>query len=294
MIPNIAWTYWAQGREGSNDCLELCEKSWRDLAGFEEVHVLSQVNLRDYLNPSELPPRFELLPVQFQSDLVRLNLLAKYGGIWLDTSTLVTRNVAAWLQSLDLGEGLFLFRNHNGGIGGRLFEIGFIAAEPGHPFIVSWADHLERFFRYPRVHGAHSQFSTTPSPYKKVFGLLNRFLRRSAGRSAWWARFPLRLLPFYPYFITYYIANRLLQTSSYRDLLERIPFYDARLYLRLRKIVSREGWKALVKNLEDQSVPIHDLEFRQPMSNSEKDSLNRFMNHVCSSQTDERSNVQRE
>ena len=283
MIPNIAWTYWAQGREDFNTCLSLCEKSWNTIGGFDSIVVLDRENLADYLDLSELPPTFSTLPVQFQSDLVRLHVLARHGGIWLDTSTFVSANVSKWLRTLDLKEGLFLFQNAGGGVGGRLFEIGFIGAEPGNDFLVSWATELGKFFARAKVHGAHSAFSPTPVLWKKLFGVMNKYLRKSSNRSALWARFPLRILPFYPYFITYYVANRLLQTAPYRGFLQRVHFVDARDYLSAKKVADKAGWIAAVQKLETVAVPIHDLEFRLPMADDDSEAfkgyLDRAMRH---------------
>ncbi|CAE7480581.1 Ptchd3 [Symbiodinium natans] len=54
-----------------------------------ETHVLKQ----RYLAHEELPATFRFLSIQHRSDAIRLAILKKYGGIWVDATTFMTHSL---------------------------------------------------------------------------------------------------------------------------------------------------------------------------------------------------------
>lgn len=276
-IPNHAWSYWAQGLSNADLTIQLCVKSWVSRGGFDRIDVLESKSVYQYLPEGTLPETFSSLPFQLQSDFVRLALLREHGGIWMDASTLVSSNVADWLSLLKLDDGFFFFQNPGKGVGGRLFETGFIASRPQHQFIVDWYSSLASLFSRDRVHGAHSRSSDAPLAYKKIFALMNQYLRKAPHLSALWAKWPLSWLPFYPFFIVHYSGNAVLQQESHSNELARIPMVLAKEYLTLRDISNKRGWDNALESPALQSSPVHDVEFRKPLSDIEVLALRNFV-----------------
>ena len=275
-IPNRAWTYWSQGAEDLPRIIQICLESWEVRGGFESVKVLDCETVHEYLPQGTLPSSFRHLPPQLQSDFVRLALLREYGGVWMDASTLVSAAVVPWLEALHLQSGLFLFQNP-GGVGGRLFETGFMASRPQHQFVVDWYSLLASLFSRNRVHGAHSRSSDAPLAYKKIFAFMNQYLRKAPHLSALWAKWPLSWLPFYPFFIVHYSGNAVLQQESHSNELARIPIVLAKEYLAIRDISNKRGWNNALESPALRSSPVHDVEFRKPLSDIEVLALRNFV-----------------
>ena len=269
VIPNVIWSFWAQGATEIPPVIETCVETWRANAGVASIRVLDLLSLSEYLSNDELPQTFSALTPQMQSDAVRLALLAKYGGIWLDASTVVTTALMPWLEKVSIGRGFFLFQNPSAGRGGRLFEIGFMAARPGHQFIEAWSEEFNDFFSRDRIHRAHSPSSDAPWLAKKMFGFLNKRLRKTPRRSSFWARKPLRLFSFYPYFITYYIANHLMLGRGLSDYFLGMEHIDSLEYLRLRSRINRGELELGLKEARLSETPVHDVEFRRPFTQSD-------------------------
>lgn len=261
-LPNVAWSFWHEGTNKAPEVVKLCWESWRKNGDFDEVRILDSKTIFTFVSEENLPTHFSSMPVQMQSDAVRLALLSRYGGVWMDASTLLTRPIRQWLNEVSKSSGFFIFQNPIRGRGGRLFEVGFIAAAASHPFMVEWAKEHRAFFSRPRLHGAHSPTSDAPIWAKKVFALANRWTRKTPRRSALWGRFPLNRIPFYPYFITYYLGNRLLRDRRFQQLLGGIEHIDSSKYLELRGILNASDFKRAFSFLEKTTIPVHDIEFR--------------------------------
>lgn len=277
MIPDVVWSYWAQGKNEMPEVVRLCISSWSSRGGMEDVRVLEDQSVFDYLTPEDLPISFFELPVQMKSDALRFALLARYGGIWMDASTLASRPIVPWLRE-DLGvEDFFVFRNGELGTGGRLFEIGFIASSPDQLFMQSWSNEFNRFFSRRRIHLAHSPAGPAPWWAKKIFAAINVWSRKTSRRSAFWAHIPLRWLPFYPYFISYYLANGLLLSPTSENLLGQIPMVSAADYLWFRSETNRGRMLDALDNLDDGYPPVHDLEFRHELDSEEIEGLRNFV-----------------
>jgi hypothetical protein len=259
------------------EIIELCTLSWSSRGQVQTIRILDDETVFDHLATGDLPDSFFELPVQMKSDAIRFALLAKYGGIWLDASTLASGPIFPWLTEGLSVRDFFLFSNSPLGQGGRLFEIGVIASAPDFPFMVQWSRSFNDFFSRKRIHRAHSPAGPAPWWAKKTFAAMNVWLRKTPWRSALWARKPLMWLPFYPYFISYYLANDLLSRVPFQKLLSTTPKVSAQDYLRLRSEANKGKILEALATLAEGPVPLHDLEFRFEFSPKELEALRLFV-----------------
>jgi len=91
-LPKIAWSYWDTDnyediplviRQIVNDRNKKLEsKNW-------EVIFLNNLNINEYIHKNEYPPKYRSLTIQAQSDWIRLKLLQKYGGLWIDAGVII-------------------------------------------------------------------------------------------------------------------------------------------------------------------------------------------------------------
>lgn len=99
-IPKIIWTYW-------DECppafIMGCIKSWIDKAPDHKVIVLTDKNYTTYMDM--LPDNNIVNTQQRKSDLIRANVLATYGGIWMDATILCTESLS-WVHTIQKNKGV--------------------------------------------------------------------------------------------------------------------------------------------------------------------------------------------
>lgn len=87
------WMCWWQGEENAPEIVKACIESVRRNAGDHEVIVITDKNLSHYVDFPEWvleKVRAGVMSRTHLSDLLRLSLLADYGGLWLDATFFCT------------------------------------------------------------------------------------------------------------------------------------------------------------------------------------------------------------
>eukprot|EP00440_Ansanella_granifera_P070808 gb/GFBE01076847.1/.p1 GENE.gb/GFBE01076847.1/~~gb/GFBE01076847.1/.p1 ORF type:complete len:330 (+),score=47.02 gb/GFBE01076847.1/:1-990(+) len=144
--PRIAWSFWDKGYSALSGFRQLCIETWRSLNPHWEIKVLDLQSVWEYLDPHELPRQWKDMYVAFQSDAVRLALLKRYGGLWIDPATICLRPFDAWLygaiQSATRCEGIgaFYFASWGSEMGksAEYVENWVLAARRAHPMMIRW------------------------------------------------------------------------------------------------------------------------------------------------------------
>lgn len=92
-----AWSCWWQGMEEAPDLIKVCINSQKmHLPDEVELVIITKDNYRDYVEfPQWLIDRVEdgRVTLTTFSDVIRASLLYKYGGIWLDSTILLTETL---------------------------------------------------------------------------------------------------------------------------------------------------------------------------------------------------------
>lgn len=112
MFPKIIWRYWSQGWENAPYMIHECTKSIEYYAHDWKIVNLDAKNIHNYI---EIPDQFVTIPdfpIQWISDAIRLLLLEKYGGVWLDATIFLNTNLTNFIKPLN-GDSLFFFRWEN-------------------------------------------------------------------------------------------------------------------------------------------------------------------------------------
>jgi hypothetical protein len=100
------------------------------------VRALSAPDLGALLDTAELAPRLagKHIEPEALSDIVRIVLLARHGGVWADATVLCLRPLDEWLPAC-LGNGFFGFARPKPD---RLIASWFLAAAANHPLALAW------------------------------------------------------------------------------------------------------------------------------------------------------------
>lgn len=85
------WFCWLQGIDNAPEMVKICLESQKRMFG-NKVVVLGADNYREWVElPTYITEKYKrgLIPSALFTDLLRLELLIRYGGMWIDSSVLV-------------------------------------------------------------------------------------------------------------------------------------------------------------------------------------------------------------
>jgi hypothetical protein len=71
-----------------------------------KVHLINHKNIHEYV--SDLPSCFFNMKLAHQADYVRVNVVCDYGGIWLDSDTIVIESLDSLFDYLETNSGFFI------------------------------------------------------------------------------------------------------------------------------------------------------------------------------------------
>ena len=126
------WMYWHQGFENSPELVQKCTAKWTELNPSWEVVLLTQKNLSEYLDALPIPSVIQgKMLLAHKSDLIRTQLLVKYGGVWADPTTYPLQKLDDWLPAY-MTSGLFMFQNPGRD---RVISNWFIAADKNNSLL---------------------------------------------------------------------------------------------------------------------------------------------------------------
>ena len=152
-MEKIIWTMWWQGEANMPPVVKACVNSMRQHSNGAEVIVLEKDNLSDYIEiPAVIKEKFEgnNITITHLSDIIRFELLYKYGGLWLDSTVMVSEDIPVWIYEADF----YTIKNGTGGdyknIAKERWTAFVIGSKKGNPVIsgVRWL-----FQEYWKEHG---------------------------------------------------------------------------------------------------------------------------------------------
>lgn len=138
-VPRRIWSYWHDDQPPL--VVRLCIDNWKALNPGFEVHLLSARSVADFL--PDVPPTLSRLGAAKQSDWIRLALLERHGGVWLDSSIILTTSLDWMLerQQATGAEYVGFYLDRYAVPGSRpLVDSWCMAAPAGAPFIRDWLD----------------------------------------------------------------------------------------------------------------------------------------------------------
>ncbi len=110
-VPKIIWILWFQGFDNAPYVVKKCLASWKKYNPDWKINLLEEANISEYINLNELVGKnVQEITKQALSDVLRINLLEKYGGVWTDATCFCNKPLDEWLSSY-MGSGFFAFRN---------------------------------------------------------------------------------------------------------------------------------------------------------------------------------------
>lgn len=130
--PNTIWTCWWQGEEQAPLLVQKCLKQLRKYSNGYDVIVIDENNLNQYVTlPEYIYKKHSegIISHTHFSDVIRLALLSKWGGTWIDSTIFLTDVLPDFILNADL----FFFKKD--GAGSVYMANSFISAVAHHPVI---------------------------------------------------------------------------------------------------------------------------------------------------------------
>ena len=193
----IIWTNWLQGKD---EMPLLCKRCLQSVEQFMpndyKVICIDENNEQDYIKVDpNIKKKFKsgIIKAPHYSDYLRLELLIKYGGIWVDPTVLFTDNIPENV----LGCELFLFKGsnfdclRNDNIGPNVSSW-FIISNKNNPYLIALRNALVEYWKH----------------YNKAFSYyMFHFLFSIIGKIKpdWWDS-----IPYYPNVLPHYMFFKIL------------------------------------------------------------------------------------
>jgi len=208
-LPKKIWFLWLQGIENAPLLVRKCYASWVKRNPGWEVVVLDENNIGRYL-----PQQFSGITKQALSDVLRINLLAAHGGVWVDATCFCVQPLDEWLYD-NMPYGFFAFDSPGPD---RMISSWFIAAEK-YNYICStyrnkvnlyWAENPDiRFIDDAKWH-----------KFKRRLEKMNRQI--------WFSKLTTKILKVYPYFWFHFLFEQIyLHDENFKAMWDATPKLSA-------------------------------------------------------------------
>lgn len=149
-IPRKLWLYWHQGWDAAPDVVRRCAATWRERNPTWRIHMLDAGSVAEKV---EIPRVVERLqpPLVARSDVIRVHLLRKYGGVWADATVWCARPLDEWVDSVTEGSGFFAYDKPGPRRPVRTWprpiSTWFLAAGEGSRIIVLWCSGVRHLLK---------------------------------------------------------------------------------------------------------------------------------------------------
>lgn len=174
---NKVWWCWFQGEEQAPDLNRACLNSLREHLKDRDIIVITEENYEKYIEvPEYIKEKYEkgIITKTHFSDILRMNLLVKHGGTWIDSSVLCTN------YDKDLfDKNLFVYQNWKTGDSSIALSSWFITSEINNPIL---KDALTLLNEYWKKHDylinyflLHFFITMSVNKYKELWEKMDRF-----------------------------------------------------------------------------------------------------------------------
>jgi Capsular polysaccharide synthesis protein len=221
-IPKLIWFMWLQGFDEAPMLIKKCYISWQKHNPDWKVVFLDEESVDKYVDFQQQTIKSKHISKEAYSDLVRINLLDKYGGVWVDATCFCCSPLATWLDEYTRS-GFFGFYKPGRD---RLISSWFLASAPNCRLTSIWRDESNKYWLDNNFTNQRNHFIS--DIFKKIF----YWSRYATG--FWFSFFARKIIKVYPYFWFHYLFGRIVQKDAdCMKIWERTKKYSADIPLKL-------------------------------------------------------------
>jgi len=255
-IPKIIWFAWLQGLDNAPDLVHRCFKSWKNKNPDWEINFIDNDNLNLYIDIIEIVDvNRKDISIQGVSNLIRINLLEKYGGVWVDATCYCCQPLNEWLNDYT-ESGFFVFRDP--GVDRILSNWFMVSAESNHltKRVCHDINHFwEKYY-----------FSNQYNIIGKIILKLGiKCLNNNSFTTKYWLSILFtKLFRVYPYFIFHYHFADIIRKDNISNLIwQSIPYFYAALphkiqSLRMYSLINDD----VKKTIDELDSPVQKLSWK--------------------------------
>jgi Capsular polysaccharide synthesis protein len=107
-FPRVIWCLWFQGWENAPPLVRACGASWRQHNPDWQIVYLSEANLAAYCDTATDDLYRKDMTLVSLSNVIRVDLLRRHGGVWADATTYCLRPLNDWIYPA-IATGFFAF-----------------------------------------------------------------------------------------------------------------------------------------------------------------------------------------
>ncbi len=202
-IPKTIWMLWFQGLENAPELVKACYASWKTLNPGWTINFLNGETYQEYMGSSDLlllNPKAQAL-----SDIIRINLLAKHGGVWVDATSFCVVPLDTWLPDHAHG-GFFAFHRTKGA---RIIDSWFLASSLQNPLTLALCEKVNTYWR------ENPALERRP----KLARLVHPFAKNPKTTNLWFTLFVTKVLKVYPYMWLAFLFTKLIRKDTQARLI---------------------------------------------------------------------------
>jgi hypothetical protein len=252
-LPKIIWTFWLQGWDEAPEIVWQCRKSWERLNPDWDFRALDMRAAERYVDLAKvLGPNRATASPQAISDILRMNLLADRGGVWVDATVFCCRSLESWIETA-FKSGFFVFTNPGPD---RLISSWFVASSPANPLTCAVRNAVDRYW-------SEREFQNARRP--RLEKRLGKILGRNPRLAQLWLSAAVKDgLKLHPYFWLHYLfAQTVRDDASARAVWAEAGQRDASGPCRLQQFgFSKPPDATLAAEIDHASQPLYKLDAR--------------------------------
>ncbi len=156
---NIIWMYWEN--KGGSVIPEYINLCWKTIIANNkndfQINILNEYNINDYL--PNLNKNYLLYnEIAHKADYIRFCLLYKYGGIWLDSDTIVFKSLKEIMEKVDEYEFVCTGYKKDENRNEYFTIINFLAAKPKNTICLKVIEYIEKFLNEQIINGIEQEW----------------------------------------------------------------------------------------------------------------------------------------
>lgn len=145
---NKVWVCWFQGMEQAPLLVQHCYEQMKRNLKNEEIVLITKENMDNYVQfPNHIIQKYHsgAITRTHLTDLLRLELLTRYGGTWIDATVLCTGELPDYVTRSDL----FFFRTFKPGLDGHVIGLSswFMSAKSNNRLLVAVRELMYSYWR---------------------------------------------------------------------------------------------------------------------------------------------------
>lgn len=255
-IPKTIWIMWLQGLDKAPYIVRKCYASWKELNPNWNIVFLDENNVSDYVDLQTILTKSNNMQIQAMADLIRLNLLAKYGGVWVDATCFCRVPLDTWLEKYATS-GFFAFSASKPN---KVMDTWFLASSIDGYLISRWRDEAVLYWN-----SSDKLTRYRPGFTSRVLKLLDL----SIHTTRFWFSYPVRkVLKAYPYIWPNYLFTELLRKDArFRSIWARTGKFDAEALHKIQRVGMLSPLTEEVKReVDSKEQPLYKLTWKYKAS----------------------------